>query len=119
MSATLSEQVEMMKKLTLRNHITLKLDDTSLPSQETLQQFQINLNKDFDKYLVLLAFLKLKIVRGKSLIFACGTDRCYKMKLFLKQFGISAIVLSSELAASSRHNAVQQFNKGMIQKTNI
>ena len=112
MSATLSEQVEIMKKLTLRNHVTLKLDDTSLPAADTLQQYQINLNADFDKYLVLLAFLKLKIVRGKSLIFVCGTDRSYKLKLFLKQFGLATIVLSHELAATSRHNAVVQFNKG-------
>ena len=107
MSATLSEQVEIMRKLALKNHVTLKLDDTSLPPAETLQQYQIHLNEDFDKFLVLLSFLKLKIVRGKSLVFVCGTNRCYKLKLFLKQFGLASIVLSSELAASSRHNAVQ------------
>ena len=101
------EQVEMMRKLALKNHVTLKLDDTSLPPAETLQQYQIHLNEDFDKFLVLLSFLKLKIVRGKSLVFVCGTNRCYKLKLFLKQFGLASIVLSSELAASSRHNAVQ------------
>jgi len=112
MSATLSEQVEKIKKLTLRNPVTLKLDDSSLPNAETLQQYQINLNEDFEKYLVILSFLKLRIVRGKSLVFACGTNRCYKLKLFLKQFGIPSVVLSSELAAASRHNAVQQFNKG-------
>ena len=75
MSATLSEQVEKIKKLTLRNPVTLKLDDSSLPNAETLQQYQINLNEDFEKYLVILSFLKLRIVRGKSLVFACGTNR--------------------------------------------
>lgn len=112
MSATLSEQVEQMKKLTLRNPVTLKLDDSALPPAEVLQQYQINLNQDYDKYLVLLSFLKLRIVKGKSLVFACGTNRCYKLKLFLKQFGIPSVVLSSELAAASRHNAIEQFNKG-------
>ena len=34
------------------------------------------------------------------------------MKLFLKQFGVSAVILSSELDAKSRQNAVLQFNKG-------
>ena len=101
-----------MKRLTLRSPVTLKLDDSSLPDAQILQQYQINLNEDFDRFLVILAFLKLKIVRGKSLVFVAGTNRCYKLKLFLKQFGIAAIVLSSELAASSRHNAVQQFNRG-------
>ena len=34
------------------------------------------------------------------------------MKLFLKQFGVGAVILSSELDAKSRQNAVLQFNKG-------
>ena len=42
----------------------------------------------------------------------CGTNRGYKLKLFLKQFGVSAVILSSELDAKSRQNAVLQFNKG-------
>lgn len=39
-------------------------------------------------------------------------DRCYKLKLFLEQFGIPTCVLNSELPASSRCRAVTQFNSG-------
>ena len=56
--------------------------------------------------------MQLRIIRGKSLIFVCGTNRSYKLKLFLKQFGVGAVILSSELDAKSRQNAVLQFNKG-------
>ena len=59
-----------------------------------------------------MSSLQLRIIRGKSLIFVCGTNRSYKLKLFLKQFGVGAVILSSELDAKSRQNAVLQFNKG-------
>ena len=45
-------------------------------------------------------------------MFVCGTNRSYKVKLFLKQFGVTSVILSSELDAKSRQNAVLQFNKG-------
>lgn len=112
MSATLSENVDIIKKLTMKRHVTLKLAESSLPSTEALQHYHCRLDADFDKFLITLAMLKLKLVRGKSLVFVCGTNRGYKLKLFLKQFGVSAVILSSELDAKSRQNAVLQFNKG-------
>ncbi|KYQ53664.1 ATP-dependent RNA helicase dbp9 [Trachymyrmex zeteki] len=48
--------------------------------------------------------------RGK--IFVHTVDRCYKLKLFLEQFGIPTCVLNSELPATSRCRAVSQFNSG-------
>ena len=62
MSATLTEQVTMIKKLTMKKHVTLKLADSSLPNKNELQQYQICLNEDFDKYLVALSFLKEMII---------------------------------------------------------
>lgn len=51
-------------------------------------------------------------LRGKSIIFVNTVDRCYKLKLFLEQFGIPTCVLNSELPATSRCRAVSQFNGG-------
>lgn len=51
-------------------------------------------------------------IRGKSIIFVHTVDRCYKLKLFLEQFGIPTCVLNSELPATSRCRAVSQFNNG-------
>lgn len=58
MSATLTEQVEMIKKLTMKKHVTLKLEEASLPDENVLQQYHICLNEDFEKFLVALSFLK-------------------------------------------------------------
>ena len=58
MSATLTEQVEMIKKLTMKKHVTLKLEEASLPDENVLQQFHICLNENFEKFLVALSFLK-------------------------------------------------------------
>lgn len=55
---------------------------------------------------------KIEYFRGKSIIFVNTVDRCYKLKLFLEQFGIPTCVLNSELPASSRCRAVMQFNTG-------
>lgn len=54
----------------------------------------------------------LFISRGKTIIFVNTVDRCYKLKLFLEQFGIATCVLNSELPAVSRCRAVTQFNSG-------
>lgn len=41
------------------------------------------------------------------------TDRCYRLKLFLEQFGIKSCVLNSELPVNSRVHVVEGFNKNI------
>ena len=73
--------------------------------------------------------LKLKLVKGKCILFVNDVDRCYRLKLFLEQFSIKSCVLNSELPLNSRYVAkfhvitlcrhnlryhvVQEFNKGV------
>ena len=57
--------------------------------------------------------LKLKLVKGKCLIFVNDLDRCYRLKLFLEQFSIKSCVLNSELPLNSRFHIVQEFNRGV------
>jgi ATP-dependent RNA helicase DDX56/DBP9 len=40
-------------------------------------------------------------------------DRCYRLKLFLEQFGTKACILNSELPVNSRIHVVEEFNKGV------
>lgn len=40
-------------------------------------------------------------------------DRCYRVKLFLEQFGIKSCILNSELPINSRLHVVEEFNKGV------
>lgn len=58
---------------------------------------------------------KLKLIKGKCIIFVSDVDRCYRLKLFLEQFGIRSCVLNSELPVNSRIHAVQEFNKNVYE----
>jgi len=89
----------------------LKLEDGQLPPDNQLTQFQISCEED-DKFVLIYALLKLKLIHGRSIIFVNSIDRCYRLKLFLEQFGIHSCVLNSELPASSRCHIVQQYNEG-------
>ncbi|CAB3998474.1 probable ATP-dependent RNA helicase DDX56 [Paramuricea clavata] len=112
MSATLTEEVKELKKLVLQNPVTLKLDSSELPQEDSLKQYLIKCEAD-DKFLLIYTLLKLKLVLGKTLIFVNGIDRCYRLKLFLEQFSIKSCVLNSELPHNSRCHIVEEFNKGI------
>lgn len=46
-------------------------------------------------------------------MFVADINRCYRLKLFLEQFGIKACVLNSELPVNSRFHVVEEFDKGV------
>ncbi|XP_057674705.1 probable ATP-dependent RNA helicase DDX56 [Corythoichthys intestinalis] len=111
MSATLSEDVLALKELLLHNPVTLKLQGSQLPDTGQLQQFSICCEEE-DKFLLVYTLLKLRLVRGKTLIFVGAVERSYRLKLFLEQFSIPACVLNSELPIQSRCHIITQFNQG-------
>ncbi|GMF76874.1 unnamed protein product [Aspergillus oryzae] len=94
MSATLTDEVDTLKGLFCRSPVTLKLED-----------------KD-DQGAGVSQFV-LQLIKGKVIIFVDDVDRCYRVKLFLEQFGIKSCVLNSELPINSRIHVVQEFNKGV------
>uniref|UniRef100_T1IZ77 RNA helicase n=1 Tax=Strigamia maritima TaxID=126957 RepID=T1IZ77_STRMM len=112
MSATLSDEVKLLKKLALHNPVTLKLEEPLLPSTEQLTQYHIKCEEE-EKFVIIYALLKLNLIRGKSIIFMTSVDRCLKMKLYLEQFAIQSCVLNCELPISSRCHIVSQFNEGL------
>ncbi|XP_070621196.1 probable ATP-dependent RNA helicase DDX56 [Erythrolamprus reginae] len=113
MSATFNEDVQTLKELVLHNPVTLRLQESPLPDSSQLSQFQIQCEAEEEKFLLLYALLKLSLVRGKVLLFVNKIDRCYRLKLFLEQFGIATCVLNSELPAQSRCHVISQFNRGV------
>jgi ATP-dependent RNA helicase DDX56/DBP9 len=48
------------------------------------------------------------------LIFVNDVNKCYKLKLFLQQFFISAAVLNSEVPLNSRTHMLEEFNRGVF-----
>lgn len=115
MSATLSPELNSLKKVVLHSPAVLKLeeDDQELNKKKrgNLTQFYLALPKK-DKFLVVYVFLKLGLLKGKGLFFVNTTDGGYRLKLFLEQFHIRSAVLNAELPLRSRLNIIEQFNVG-------
>lgn len=66
-----------------------------------------------DKFVLLNGLFKFKLLNGRTLIFVNSVNRCYKLKIFLEQFGIKSVLLNSELPLTSRCYAIDQFNRGI------
>ena len=66
-----------------------------------------------EKFLLVYVIFKLKLIKGKCIIFVADIDRCYRLKLFFEQFGIKSCVLNSELPVNSRVHVVEEFNKNV------
>ncbi len=113
MSATLSEDVEELQKLVLHNPAVVDISDAEHGTASRLAQYYIRVPEQ-DKHLLLYTLLKLKVIPGKALIFVNDVEGCFKLKLFLDQFGIAAAALDSQLPHNSRVSIVEAFNKGVF-----
>ncbi|CCG81340.1 ATP-dependent RNA helicase dbp9 [Taphrina deformans PYCC 5710] len=111
MSATLDSSVENLKSTLCRNPVILKLTEAEVTSNPLIQYY-VNCAEE-EKFLLSYVILKLKLIKGKIIIFVNNIDRCYRLKLFLEQFGIKSCVLNSELPINSRGHIVEEFNKGV------
>mmetsp|Transcript_32521 Transcript_32521/g.59793 ORF Transcript_32521/g.59793 Transcript_32521/m.59793 type:complete len:701 (-) Transcript_32521:44-2146(-) len=114
MSATLSPELDSLKRVVLHSPAVLKLEEDNRRSSGkdgSLSQFYLSLPRK-DKNLVLYVFLKLGLLKGKGLFFVNSTDQAYRLKLFFEQFHIRSVVLNGELPLRSRLNIIEQFNIG-------
>lgn len=112
-SATFNPDVEALKELVLHNPVIVQPQEPRLPGSAQLQQWVVRCDTEEDKFLLLCALLKLALLRGRALLFVGALARCYRLKLFLEQFGIAACALNSELPARSRCHVITQFNRGL------
>ena len=114
MSATLSPELNSLKKVVLHSPVVLKLENEEANKGKGighLTQFHLELPRK-DKNLVIYVFLKLGLLKGKGIFFVNSTDGGYRLKLFLEQFHIRSSVLNAELPFRSRLNIIEQFNVG-------
>ncbi|XP_053211961.1 probable ATP-dependent RNA helicase DDX56 [Panonychus citri] len=113
-SATLeaaADDIKEMKKF-LKNPVSCKLEEPDII--ESLDQYVIKCDDD-EKFVILAALFKLNLIAGKTIIFVNTTNMCYKIKLFLEQFGIKSCALNSELPVKSRCLTIEEFNKGLYE----
>jgi ATP-dependent RNA helicase DDX56/DBP9 len=108
-SATLNPDIANLKQLFLTNPVLIKLSESE--RNEKVVHYYMYAEEN-DKFLLINALFKFKLMTGRTIIFVNSVNRCYKLKLFLEQFGIRSVLLNSELPLTSRCHAIDQFNKG-------
>ncbi|KAF5522924.1 ATP-dependent RNA helicase DBP9 [Colletotrichum aenigma] len=111
MSATLSTDVTSLQGIFARKPTVLDLDDEETEG-DNLSQFVVSCAED-EKFLLVFIIFKLKLVKGKCLIFVNDVDRSYRLKLFLEQFQVRSCILNSELPITSRAHVLEEFNRGV------
>lgn len=120
LSATLDESLESLKKLYLKNPVSVKLEEDmdTIDSENQIQKishyylpFPTKESSNM-KFLVLFVLLKLKLLQGRCLIFTSNSDTAYKLKIFLDIFYIKSVVINGELPLQSRIHMLEEANKG-------
>uniref|UniRef100_A0A8R1I048 RNA helicase n=1 Tax=Caenorhabditis japonica TaxID=281687 RepID=A0A8R1I048_CAEJA len=115
-SATLKDDMTSLKKLFMTGPVvTIKLTEGDLPNSDQLTQYQLTCQSDEEKFAILVAMFKLKLIVGRSIIFVNTIDRCYKLMLVLRVFGLKSCILNSAMPANSRCHVINQFNEGNYQ----
>ncbi|NWY91315.1 DDX56 helicase, partial [Loxia curvirostra] len=113
-SATLNPELEALQELVLHNPVrNLGHFGTFWGVWSELQQFQLRCGTEEDKFLLLAALLKLRLLRGRALLFVGSLARAFRVKLFLEQFGIAACALNPQLPTCSQCHVIAQFNRGL------
>ena len=110
-SASLNPDVSTLQGLFCRDPVIVDLKEEEKVSTEVVQHV-VRCGED-EKFLFTYALFKLKLVQGKAIIFVADVDRCYRLKLFLEQFGVKSCVLNSELPVNCRVRVVEEFNKNV------
>ncbi|KAI9741064.1 MAG: ATP-dependent DNA/RNA helicase [Cirrosporium novae-zelandiae] len=109
-SATLTTNIDTLKGLFCQDPAVAEVDERD-DEGEVLQYIIKCAEKE--KFLLLFLILRLKLIQGKFIIFVQNIDRCYRLKLYLEQFGIKSCVLNSELPINTRVHVVEEFNKNI------
>ncbi|KAL9125424.1 MAG: hypothetical protein Q9217_005370 [Psora testacea] len=107
MSATLTTEVDTLKGTFCRDPVVLDFKETPDDAGGVSQC------AEDEKFLLVYVVFKLKLIKGKCIIFVGDIDRCYRLKLFFEQFGIKSCVLNSDLPVNSRIHVVEEFNKNV------
>ncbi|KAF4591399.1 ATP-dependent RNA helicase DBP9 [Ophiocordyceps camponoti-floridani] len=113
MSATLTAEMDPLKNIFYKSGVPTLLDVEEADGEGAgVTQLVTRCSED-DKFLLAYVIFKLRLVKGKCIIFVADVDRCYRLKLFLEQFGIRSCILNPELPVNSRLHVVDEFNRNV------
>jgi ATP-dependent RNA helicase DDX56/DBP9 len=112
-SATLTAEVERLQALLLKNpHVASGEGFGGNLVSAALEEFSIKCADEKEKFLILYVVFKLRLIKGKCIIFVNSVSASYRLKLFLEQFSIKSCILNPELPLNSRCHIVEEFNRG-------
>ena len=118
MSATMRTDIDTLSSLFFSSEsgslAILDLSAEEAAEKQALAQYVVRTAED-EKFLLIYAIFKLKLIKGKVIVFVADIDRAYRVKLFLEQFGIRSCVLNSEMPVNSRLRIVEEFNRGVYE----
>eukprot|EP00493_Phyllostaurus_siculus_P001535 UN01543 len=82
----------------MHDPVVIKIEE----NKETLKKPSefYSIAEDTEKFLLLFGLVKLRLVKGKVLIFVNSLNRGYKVKLFLEKFSVPVGVLNNELPST-------------------
>jgi ATP-dependent RNA helicase DDX56/DBP9 len=124
-SATLTDDLEILKGLMLRNPISVIIEEidssvvkpisskSSELSREILKQYYLPCTSS-DKFLCLYGLLKLGVITGRTLIFTSTVDEAYRLKIFFDKFAIPSAVFNSEMPLECRHRVLSAYNDNLF-----
>jgi ATP-dependent RNA helicase DDX56/DBP9 len=108
-SATLPSAVDDLRRLLLRRPAVLRVEDSATDGE--LQQFTLDCGSE-ERWVLLVALLKLGLLRGRTALFCNQVDEAYRLRLVLSAFGVGSAVHNPQLPASTRTMTVARFHRG-------
>lgn len=117
-SATVDDNVADLEKLVLEKPVTI---DTRPKGEhkadaDPVKHYFVQVgDTDLDRFLLLFALLKLKVVQGKTLFFVDNVEASFRLKLFLEAFSIPSAVLNADMPINSRNRIIAEFNRGLFE----
>lgn len=127
-SATLTDDLETLKGLMLRNPLSVIIEDADIDGEISVKKtakrsasLMAPSAKQYtftcpsrDKSLALYGLLKLEVVTGKTLIFTSSVDCAYRLKIFFDKFAMPSAVFNSEMPLECRNRVLNAFHDGLF-----
>jgi ATP-dependent RNA helicase DDX27 len=111
-SATMTEQVDKLIKLSLHEPVRISVDPMGQLARKLVQEFiRIKPNHEDDRPAYLLA-LCTRTFKKKVLIFFQHKQTCHKMKIVFGLAGLNATELHGDLTQAKRLEALENFRDG-------
>ena len=115
-SATLTPQVESLKKLALNQPVAISVAEESIDVADNLvQEFvRVRAAREGDRAAFLLALLT-RTYRSRVIVFFKNKSTCHRLKVTTGMLGVKAAELHGDLSQTQRLESLEQFRDGEVE----